>query len=150
MALSSNSKTLLKMNEISYEINERISVDEFIRVLNSSGLAERRPVVDLDCIAGMLENTNLIIVARNGDKIVGIARSVTDFHYCCYLSDLAVDKDYQKLGVGKMLIQKTKEMLGKKCKLILLSAPDAVGYYPKIGFKRHEQAWILDERNDLK
>ena len=138
------------MNKISYEVNGQLSIDEFISVLNSSGLAERRPVDDLECIAGMLENANLIIVAKNGDKIVGIARSVTDYHYCCYLSDLAVDKDYQKHGIGKMLIQKTKEILGKKCMLILLSAPAAVGYYPKIGFKRHEQAWVLHERDDLK
>jgi predicted N-acetyltransferase YhbS len=138
------------MNAITYEVNDPISTAEFINVLKKSGLAKRRPVDDYECIAGMLKNANLTIVAKDENEIIGIARSVTDFHYCCYLSDLAVDKDYQKHGIGRMLIRKTKERLGLRCKLILLSAPDAVGYYPKIGFIRHNQAWVLDEKDEVR
>jgi ribosomal protein S18 acetylase RimI-like enzyme len=138
------------LDSIIYEINGTLSVDEFLDVLNSSGLAERRPVNDLDCIKGMLKYANLTVVARRGNKVVGVARSVTDFHFCCYLSDIAVDKGYQHLGIGKTLIHKTKDKLGKRCKLLLLSAPAAVEYYPKIGFKRHNQAWILDETDQVK
>ena len=113
-------------------------------------LAERRPVNDLGCIKGMVENSNLMVIAKEGNKIIGMARSVTDFHYCCYLSDIAVDKKYQHLGIGKSLIRKTREKLGKQCKLILLSAPAAIEFYSKIGFKKHNQAWILDEDDQLK
>jgi ribosomal protein S18 acetylase RimI-like enzyme len=138
------------LKNITYTLNAPISKADFIRVLKSSGLAERRPINDLKCITGMLENANLTVVAKIGDKVIGIARSVTDFYYCCYLSDLAVDKDYQQLGIGKMLIQKTMGVLGEQCKLILLSAPNAIGYYPKLGFKKHNQAWVLDKKDQLK
>jgi ribosomal protein S18 acetylase RimI-like enzyme len=138
------------LKNITYTLNAPISNAEFISVLKSSGLAERRPINDLKCITGMLENANLTVVAKIEDKVIGIARSVTDFHYCCYLSDLAVDKDYQQLGVGKMLIQKTMGALDEQCKLILLSAPNAIGYYPKIGFKKHNQAWVLDKKDQIK
>ena len=83
----------------------------------------------------MLENADIIITAYDSEKIVGIARAVTDYHYCCYLSDLAVDKDYQHQGIGKTLISKLKQKLHKNCKIILLSAHAATEYYPKIRFK---------------
>ena len=137
------------MDKITYETNGSITVDEFISILKASGLGERRPVEDLECIKGMVENANLIVCAKDGNKIIGVARSVTDFSYCCYLSDIAVDKKYQHQGIGKELIRKTKEELGKLCKLILLAAPAAVDYYPIIGFKKHNQAWLLDEQEEV-
>jgi GNAT superfamily N-acetyltransferase len=91
----------------------------------------------------MIEHSNLIATAWDGQLLIGIARSVTDFHYCCYLSDLAVDVAYQRRGVGRRLIQTTQDALGPRCNIILLSAPAAVSYYPHLGFKRHDQAWIL-------
>ena len=97
----------------------------------------------------MLEHSNLIATAWDDALLVGIARSVTDFHYCCYLSDLAVDVAYQRRGIGKRLIQLTQDALGRRCKIILLSAPAAVGYYPHLGFERHEQAWVLDRAKKL-
>ncbi len=133
-----------KETEIEYAIEPDLSVDEFIGVLESSTLAERRPVGDRACIAGMLEHADLIVTARAGDALVGVARSVTDFNYCCYLSDLAVDERYQKRGIGKRLIDETQDRLGSKCNLILLSAPAAIEYYPRIGFEKHPQAWILE------
>ena len=97
----------------------------------------------------MIENSNLIVTASIDEKLIGIARAVTDFHYCCYLSDLAVDEQYQKKGIGKQLISKVQEQLHNKCKIILLSAPDAVEYYPKIGFIKHNSAWILPRDKKL-
>jgi len=94
-------------------------------------------------IGGMIENADLIVSCWDGDLIVGVARSVTDFHYCCYISDLAVDSGYQRQGIGKRLIEETRDAINDGCKIILLSAPDAVSYYPHIGFKRHDQAWVL-------
>ena len=97
----------------------------------------------------MIENADIIVSATIDNKIIGIARAVTDFYYCCYLSDLAVDKRYQKNGIGKKLISKVQEQLNDKCKIILLSAPDAIEYYPKIGFMQHNSAWTLAREDKL-
>ncbi|MDH5425569.1 MAG: GNAT family N-acetyltransferase [Gammaproteobacteria bacterium] len=129
--------------EIEYKVNAVISVGQFIDLLSVSGLGMRRPIDDLKCMKGMLDNSNLIVTAWCGGALIGIARSVTDFNFACYLSDLAVDKYYQKCGVGKKLLTITKEQLGNKCKLILLAAPAAKSYYEYIGFKNNECCWVL-------
>jgi ribosomal protein S18 acetylase RimI-like enzyme len=131
------------MDSVEYAVNKPITADEFVTLLRSSTLGLRRPVDDRVCIQGMLENANLLVTAYRGGKLAGVARSVTDFHYCCYLSDLAVDEAVQKQGIGKQLIRLTQQQLGPRCTLILLSAPLAVDYYPRIGFEHHPQAWIL-------
>lgn len=136
------------MQTISYQVEEHLSVEEFFQVLQSSTLANRRPVGEPDRLGKMLEHANLIITARHGDKLVGIARSMTDFVYCTYLSELAVDIDYQKKGIGKELIRITKERT-PKAKLILLAAPNAVNYYPRIGMKHWNQCYVLDQLNEL-
>lgn len=135
---------------IEYKLSPNITPSEFIEVLKKSTLGERRPIDDLKTIQGMIENADIIVSATIDNKIVGIARAVTDFHYCCYLSDLAVDERYQKNGIGKKLILKVQEQLNDKCKIILLSAPDATGYYPKIGFTQHNSAWTLGRLDKLK
>jgi len=135
---------------IRYETSRQISADEFTDLLKRSTLAERRPVDDRKCIQAMLQHANLLCTAWDGEKLVGIARSVTDFEYCCYLSDLAVDEKYQKKGIGKELIRQTKFKLGGKANIILLSAPKAEGYYPKIGFDAHRSAWILSPHKQLR
>jgi predicted N-acetyltransferase YhbS len=132
-----------------YETFRQISADEFIDLLKRSTLAERRPVDDRKCIQAMLQHANLLCTAWDGEKLVGIARSVTDFEYCCYLSDLAVDEKYQKKGIGKELIRQTKSKLGDKTNLILLSAPKAEAYYSKIGFDAHRSAWVLPASKQL-
>jgi len=138
------------MNDlITYKVNEPITTEEFIEVLKTSTLAERRPINDLKCMKGMVENSNLTVSAVCNERLIGVARSVTDFHYCCYLSDIAVDTKYQNKGIGKELIRITRQQLGKRCKLILLSAPAAVDYYPKLGFKKHPQAWYIDNEEEL-
>ncbi len=88
---------------IEYRINEPVTSEQFIELLHNSSLGERRPVDDYECIKGMISNSNMVVTAWKNSKLIGIARSMTDFHYACYLSDLAVDKEYQKVGVGKKL-----------------------------------------------
>ncbi|MBX3009606.1 MAG: GNAT family N-acetyltransferase [Melioribacteraceae bacterium] len=132
-----------------YNREEKLSVEEFVNVLNESGLGERRPVDDKDRIAKMVANANLIITARYKGKLIGVARALTDFTYCTYLSDLAVKVDFQKRGVGKELIKLTYEA-SKPAKLILLSAPAAVDYYPKIGMEKHNYCYILSDIVKLK
>jgi predicted N-acetyltransferase YhbS len=129
--------------DIKYEINKQITSDEFIDILQRSTLGKRRPIDDIETIEGMIKHADIIVTATLENNIIGIARAVTDFHYCCYLSDLAVDQKYHKKGLGKKLIDKVQEQLNQKCKLILLSAPDATQYYPKIGFTQHNSAWTL-------
>ena len=137
------------MKEIIYASEKNLDVAEFIEVLKNSKLAERRPVSDEQRISSMCNNANLIVTARVDGKLVGVARSITDFVYCTYLSDLAVDLEFQKQGIGKRLIEETKKATPQG-KLILLSAPDAVDFYPRIGMTKHNHCYFLDDISDLK
>lgn len=128
---------------IRYDTSRNLSIEEFVDVLNRSTLSERRPVDDPDAMRGMVENTNLIVTAWDDDLLVGVARCMTDFHYACYLSELAVDQKYHRQGIGKTLLQKTHEQLGPKCKLMLVAAPPANGYYYQRGFELNDRTWIL-------
>ncbi|MCH1626453.1 GNAT family N-acetyltransferase [Ferdinandcohnia quinoae] len=121
------------MNQIIYKENVKIKAKELSEVFKSSGI--KRPSDDLPRLQRMIENSNIIITAWDADKIVGVARAITDYSYCCYLSDLAVDKEYQGKGIGKELIRLTREHISDEVALILLSAPTAMEYYPMIGFE---------------
>src|SRR5262245_51338359 len=115
--------------KIEYSHDRKITIEEFINVLKRSTLAERRPIDDRERVSAMLAHANLTCTAWDGDLLVGVCRSLTDFSYCCYLSDLAVDVAYQKKGIGKELIRQTRNKLHPQCKIILLAAPKAEGYY---------------------
>jgi GNAT superfamily N-acetyltransferase len=134
---------------IRYESSRVIGEAEFVDLLQRSTLAERRPVDDPKCIKAMIEHADLICTAWDGERLIGVARSVTDFEYCCYLSDLAVDAAYQKQGIGRELIRLTQSRLGNRAKIILLAAPKAEGYYPRIGFDAHRSAWIISATKHL-
>lgn len=126
---------------ISYLLEPSLGRADFVGLLQRSGLAERRPVDDDACIDGMLANANLILTARDpaaGNRLVGVSRCVTDFSYCCYCSDLAVDRDYQGQGIGSGLIDASRAQLGPKCSFFLISAPQAVAFYERIGMPRIE------------
>ncbi len=135
--------------EVEYFVNRPITPEQFVDLLNQTTLGARRPTDNYECISGMLENADLLVSAWIGEQLVGIARSVTDFHYCCYLSDLAVSEQIQSKGIGKELIRQTFVSLKKGCKLILLAAPQATKYYPKIGFKQHNSAWLMSDLEEL-
>ncbi|WP_310379694.1 GNAT family N-acetyltransferase [Flavobacterium sp.] len=134
---------------IQYQIEENVTLEEFRAVLLNSTLGERRPVDEPERLLAMLQHGNLIVTARDNGKLIGVSRSLTDYSFCTYLSDLAVNQDYQKMGIGTELIRQTK-LATPKAKLILLSAPQAVGYYPKIGMTKWEQCYVLDDVNNLK
>ena len=137
------------MSEIIFKVEKSLDASEFIDVLKNSTLAERRPIDDIQRITSMCNNANLIATARLNGKLIGVARSITDFVYCTYLSDLAVDRKYQNKGIGKRLIEETKKQT-PQAKLILLSAPAAIDYYPKIGMTKHNHCYYLDDLSDLK
>jgi GNAT superfamily N-acetyltransferase len=132
---------------ITYKTGNDIDLDIVIDLYRASTLGERRPIDDRERIRAMLSNANLVITAWDLDVLVGISRSVTDFVYATYLSDLAVRFTHQKKGIGKELIRRT-QAAAPKAMVILLSAPKAVEYYPHIGFTQHPSAWTLrsDER----
>lgn len=136
--------------KIEYKINAPVSTDQFISVLRASTLGARRPIEDRECMEGMVKNSNLMISAWDGDELIGIARSMTDFHYACYLSDLAVHHKYQKIGIGKKLQSITQGQLGPHCKLILIAAPDANSYYEHIGFTNNPRCWILARDGNIR
>lgn len=118
-----------------YALEPNLSAKEFQDVLVASTLAERRPADDLARLDKMLRNAQIIVTARDDKKLVGISRAITDYSFCCYLSDLAVDVSYQGSGIGKQLIDETHKAAGHHTGLFLVSAPAAEAYYPKIGMK---------------
>lgn len=137
------------MNIINFQKEDYLDPKEFIDILVRSTLAERRPVNDFARIEKMCQNANLIITARDNGKLIGVSRALTDFSYCTYLSDLAVDIEYQKKGIGKRLIAETKKH-AMLTTVILLSAPKAIPYYPKIGMKQFEHCYRLENLEELK
>jgi len=128
---------------IAYRTGNNLDVDAVIELYKSCSLGARRPSDDRPRMAAMLANANLVITAWDAGLLVGISRSLTDFAYATYLSDLAVREPYQKRGIGRELIRRTQEAGGPNTRVILLSAPAAVNYYPRIGFTRHDSAWTI-------
>jgi GNAT superfamily N-acetyltransferase len=128
---------------IQYALEPDLSSKEFFEILVNSTLAERRPVKELERLERMLRCADIVATARDGKRLVGLARAITDFAYCCYLSDLAVDVAYQRQGVGKRLIEMTRSVAGEGTTLILLAAPAAETYYPKIGMQRVTSCWAI-------
>lgn len=134
------------MADILYRSNIKITSNEFIDLLKRSTLSERRPVDDVVRIQRMLDHGNVVVTAWAGDKLVGVSRAVTDFSFCCYLSDLAVDEEYQHQGIGKQLVKLTHDAAGHETTLILLAAPAATKYYSKIGMKLFTHCFVFDRK----
>ncbi|MBA4341348.1 MAG: GNAT family N-acetyltransferase [Methylibium sp.] len=129
------------MSQIEYRHNVPLDPVDVVRVFDASGIT--RPTSDLPRIARMFAAPSLVISAWEDGRLVGLSRSLTDYAYCCYLSDLAVDKSHQARGVGKELIKRTQAVIGDQVSLILLSAPGAMSYYPTLGFQRAENAFVI-------
>ena len=134
------------MDGIVFRTDVKISVREFADVLNRSTLGERRPVDDDPRLAKMLEHGNILVTAWSGTLLVGVSRALSDFSFCCYLSDLAVDEAFQHRGIGKRLIEETHQLAGDQTSLILLAAPAAVEYYPKVGMQRFSDCFQIKRK----
>lgn len=129
------------MKTITYRDDTDISAIQLAEVFRRSGI--RRPVDDLPRLETMLQHADILVTAWHGEQLVGIARALSDFSYCCYLSDLAVDREFQHDGIGKALIDRVHKVIGEQSMLLLLAAPEAQAYYPKIGFQAADNAWII-------
>ncbi|QNF26984.1 MULTISPECIES: GNAT family N-acetyltransferase [Metabacillus] len=127
--------------QITYKVNAEINALELSSVFRASGI--KRPVDDLPRLGRMIEHADILISAWDGNQLVGIARAITDFSYCCYLSDLAVNKNYQKNGIGKELISLVKDELGEEVALLLLASQEAMKYYPRIGFNEIDNGFKI-------
>lgn len=128
---------------VTYQMEPDLSPEDFIDVLVRSTLAERRPVSERDTIQAMLKNADVIVTARLDGLLIGVSRAISDFAYCTYLSDLAVDVQHQQRGIGRELTRRTHEAAGLHTMLILLAAPKAQTYYPHIGMTKHESCWFI-------
>ena len=135
---------------IDYRTGNDLDVDRVIELYKASTLGARRPIDDRPRFAAMLKNANLVVTAWDGDLLAGISRSMTDFVYVTYLSDLAVRVSHQKQGIGKELIRQTQLRGGPQTTVLLLAAPAAEEYYPHIGFTHHPQAWLLKGDEQLR
>jgi predicted N-acetyltransferase YhbS len=133
----------LKNPRIDYRLGNDVPLDAVLAVYRESGLGERRPVDDVLRMEAMLRNATLVVTAWDAGEMIGIARSLSDFSYVTYLSDLAVKRSHQKLGIGRELIRRTRASAGDKTMLVLLAAPAAAEYYPRVGFEHHPRAWIM-------
>ena len=131
--------------EITYRWDINPDTDAVIAVYDSSGI--NRPTHNKERIAKMYANADVIVTAWQNNLLVGVARSLTDFCYCCYLSDLAVRNDFQNAGIGKKLVELTKNIIGDECMLLLVAAPSAVNYYPKIGMDSVTDAFIIKRKS---
>lgn len=132
--------------ELTFQLEPELAAAEFVSLLERSTLAARRPVDSPDTIEGMLRHASVIATARKGGLLVGVARAISDFSYCTYLSDLAVDSAFQRQGIGRRLIDQAHLAAGKHTTLILLAAPAARDYYPHIGMQAHDSCWIIPRR----
>lgn len=138
------------MSTLRYATNITITLEQFRDLLVRSTLGERRPIDNDECLRGMITNADIMATAWDGETLVGVSRALTDWHYACYLADLAVDVAYQRHGIGKRLIDLTQRQLGPLCKIILLAAPAANEYYPRIGFEHNPRAWLLEPSNRVR
>ena len=127
--------------EIIYKFDLKPTIDQIIELYDESGLP--RPINDRERIEQMYENANLIVTAWDNEKLVGISRSITDWVWSCYLADLAVSPAYKKSGIGKKLIELTKEKVGEQTMVLLLSVPAAMEYYPRVGFTKEDRAFSM-------
>ncbi|MBA4020501.1 MAG: GNAT family N-acetyltransferase [Pirellula sp.] len=128
---------------IRYQLEPQLGVDDFIDVLIRSTLAERRPVHERSTIETMLRKADILLTARDEARLIGVSRAISDFSFCTYLSDLAVDESYQGRGIGRELVRMTHLEAGLNTALILLAAPKAQTYYPHIGMTKHDSAWVI-------
>lgn len=131
----------MSKNTIEYRHNFPLDPIEVARVFDASGIT--RPTSDLSRIARMFAAPSLVISAWQDGRLVGVSRSLTDYSYCCYLSDLAVDKSFQGTGIGKELIRRTQAAVGDEVSLVLLSASGAMSYYPTVGFQPADNAFVI-------
>ena len=130
------------MSSIIYRVNNPTPIEDLCRIYDSSGI--RRPTQDIARIKKMYANSNLVVTAWDEARLIGVSRAVTDFSYCCYVSDIDVDNRYKSQGVGKELLRITREAAGgESVTFLLLAAPTAQSYYRHLGYEKNERCFSI-------
>jgi N-acetylglutamate synthase-like GNAT family acetyltransferase len=127
--------------EITYKTDVLPAIADVIELYDKAGLP--RPINDRERMKKMFEHSGLIVTAWDGDKLVGLSRTITDWVWSSYLADLAVNPDYKKSGIGRKIIEITRETIGEQSMILLLSVPTAMEYYPKVGFEKENRSFII-------
>jgi len=116
---------------IIYKLNHPIAPKDAVDIYRRAGL--QRPQ-DIRIIKNILQHSNVIVTAWAVATLVGLLRAMTDFSFDCYLNDLAVDSVYQRQGIGRGMVEQLAKLLDDKVLIMLISSPDAIGFYESIGF----------------
>ena len=136
-----------KLKSITYKTDIVPQIREIVDLFQHSGYFPIEDRSDTERIKQMFDYADIVATAWDGKKLVGLARSLTDFCYCCYLSDLCVLEDYKENGIGRELVMQTKEKAGERCKLILQSSDEALKFYERIGMERIDSAFIFQREH---
>ncbi len=134
---------------IDYRVGAKPELQAFVDLYQASSLGARRPLDDPEIVQAMIGHANLLVTAWEGELLVGLARTLTDFAYIGYLADLVVRESHQTAGIGVELIRRSQAEMGPRSKLLLLAAPEAKDYYPRIGFREISDAWIVGAREEV-
>jgi GNAT superfamily N-acetyltransferase len=135
------------MLNITYKIDVIPDIEQLVDLFNCSDYFPIKDKTDLTRIEKMFKNSNIVVTAWENIKLIGLSRAISDFSYCCYLSDLCVRDEYKKKGIGKELVLLTKVTAGDECKLILQSSPNAINFYKNIGMENIDSAFIFQRNN---
>ena len=127
---------------ITFQVEEELALEEYVFILEDSGLGKRRPMEDREHLNRMIKGSNLLVTARENGNLVGFLRGLSDFCYRCFIADLAVAKAHQGKGIGREILKFTRS-LAPEARLILFAAEDAEPFYQKLGFKPHERCYQL-------
>ena len=123
--------------------SERVSQSEYIDFLKRTDLGSQYPKERFDeRIEKLVNNVSISIVARNEDNlIVGVLFGLTDFAYWLYVTDLGMDRNYERQGIGRRLMKAALEAAGgeKDIAVYLIANENAVPFYEKLGMKRADE-----------
>ncbi|MFM7628086.1 MAG: GNAT family N-acetyltransferase [Algoriphagus sp.] len=133
---------------IKYQLEPRVSLEEFQEILLESGLSKRRPMDQPQVLEKMILGANLLLTAREEGKLVGLLRGLSDFSYRTFVADLAVARSHQRRGIGKQLLIVCRQV-APEARILLMSAEDAIPFYQKIGFQLHERCYQLKAGDDF-
>jgi N-acetylglutamate synthase-like GNAT family acetyltransferase len=129
---------------ITYKVNAKLEAHQLAELFSGAGL--NRPVDDLNRIKKMIDNSSLMVTAWDGENLVGSARVITDFGFYCYIADLAIEKEYQNHGIGHELVNEIIKQVGEETTFVVISPPETIDYFPKIGFERCGSAFIIPRK----
>ena len=117
---------------------ERLTVEAYIEFLRRTNLGSQYPAERFEArIARLVNSVPISLTARDGDRLVGVLFGITDFAYWLFITDLGVDRDYVRRGIGRRLMDAALDMAGGAGDIIMYTCANenAVGFYEKLGMR---------------